>query len=446
MDFQDFKLNKQLQSAIAEAGYEQPTEIQAKAIPVILGGQDVLGIAQTGTGKTAAYLLPLLRILNYPQGDEPRVLVLVPTRELALQVGKTIEELGKYTGLRHVILFGGAGAKDQIKALEAGCDFIVASPGRFLDLYYEGHIPVKKIKHLVLDEAERLMDKSFMHQFHRMLEVLPRKRQNLLFSATMSDLVKKISGDFLTFPIEIQVKPEVRTAETVSQVIYETPNMRTKINLIEHLLQDTENFKKVILFCKTKTSASNIGKYLQRMYGESNVSVIHGNKTQQTRINAMQNFKEQPIRVMVTTDLVARGLDVPDVSHVINFDTPVVYEDYIHRIGRTGRAFRIGHSITFVTPADEFHIQKISTLIRQQIPRAQWPAGVPIAETVYEENQEMMREVDRQKRKADPNFKGAFHEKKGAAALAAKERTAAKKKSGERTSNKKAFKPSSRRK
>lgn len=410
--FRDFKLNRQLFDAIDELGYTEPTAIQEKSIPAILGGQDVMGIAQTGTGKTAAYLVPLIRILNYPQGDDPRVLILVPTRELSIQVGNMISSLAKYTGLRHAVIFGGSGAKEQIASVKKGIDFLVASPGRFLDLYLEGHINPKKIKHLVVDEAERLMDKSFIGQFHRILECLPVKRQNLFFSATMSDLVKKISGDVLDFPVVIDVKPEVRTADTVSQEWYSVPNIRTKINLLIHLMEDEETFSKVIIFCKTKEEAGDIGKFMQRYYGVDNVKVIHGNKTQQARINAMQSFRDEPVRFMVCTDVAARGLDVPDVSHVINFDIPLIYEDYVHRIGRTGRAFRTGHSITFVHMADEYHLHKIEKLIKQSIPKRELPADLEVVPTMFEEKQEMLKEIDRQKRKENPEFSGAFHEKK----------------------------------
>ena len=410
--FKDLKLNRQLLDAIDEVGYTEPTPIQLKAIPAILGGQDVMGISQTGTGKTAAYILPLLRILNYPQGNDPRALIIVPTRELSIQVGKTIDDLAKNTGLRHAIVFGGSGTKDQIAAVSKGIDILVASPGRFLDLYLEGHIVSKKIKHLVVDEAERLMDKSFISQFHRILEIVPTKRQNLLFSATMSDLVKKIAGDFLDYPIEIHIKPEVRTADTVSQLVYKVPNLRSKLNLLQFLLEKSDDLKKVIVFCKTKASAADIGKFLSRMYGDDNVRVVHGNKTQQSRINAIGNFKTADIRILVATDVAARGLDVIDVSHVVNFDVPIIYEDYVHRIGRTGRAFKTGESITFVTDADEYHLLEIQKLIKQTIKVGEIPVGVKFVPTLYDEKQEILREIDRQRRKLDPEYKGAFHEKK----------------------------------
>ena len=410
--FADLKLNRQLLDAIAEMGYETPTPVQEKAIPAVLGGADVMAIAQTGTGKTAAYLLPLLRLLNYPQGEDARALIIVPTRELSVQVGQAIHDLGKHTGLRHAVAFGGQGAKEQISAIENGIDLLVVSPGRYLDLYGQGHIQSRKIRHLVVDEAERLMDKSFIGQFHRILETMPQKRQNLLFSATMSDLVKRIAADFLDFPVEINIQPEVKTAATVTQACYRAPNLRTKLNLLLHLLEDTTVFNKVIVFCKTKTGASQLGKFLVRMLGEEDVLVIHGNKTQQTRINSMNRFRETPVRILVTTDLAARGLDIPDVSHVINFDLPVVYEDYIHRIGRTGRAFRTGHSITFVHMADEYHLEQIERMTGQKIRQLPLPGTVEVTDTPYEERQEMLREIDRQKRVQDPEFRGAFHEKK----------------------------------
>ena len=266
-----------------------------------------------------------------------------------------------------------------------------------------------------------------MRQFHSILEVIPQKRQNLLFSATMSDLVQKISGDFMDFPIVINIQPEVRTAETVSQEFYKVPNQRTKLNLLNHLLLDQNNFKKVIVFCKTKAIATNIGKYLQRTYGDASVKIIHGHKTQQARINAMQSFRDEPVRILVCTDVAARGLDVPDVSQVINFDTPMVYEDYVHRIGRTGRAFKTGQSITFVSPADEFHLQAISKLIKQTIPEKKLPAQVEVLETLFDEKQDMLREIDMQRKKIDPDFKGAFHDKKGEKASHVPKKTAARK-------------------
>ena len=413
--FEDFKLNKQIQNAISEAGYTVPTEIQEKAITPILAGQDIMGIAQTGTGKTAAFVLPMLMKLKYAQGNDPRALILSPTRELAMQIEQHIQQFSTYLDLRTVLLYGGLGPKTQKEQLAKGCDIIVATPGRFLDLYLEGDINVKSLKFLVMDEADKMMDMGFIGKIHRILEVVPRKRQNLLFSATMSELVRKIAGDFLAFPTVIEVTEQATPAKTVTQVLYEVPNLKTKLNLLQHLLKDDASFHRIIVFCKTKTVADNVYHYLVRKYGEEDVRVIHANKGQNTRINSINAFKEGSIRILVATDVAARGLDVSNVSHVFNFDVPIVIEDYVHRIGRTGRAFNEGDAITFCNPAERYYLNKIEKLIRQKIPVASIPDEVFIEETGFQERQEIAREIDNQKRKDNPDFKGAFHEKKHAA-------------------------------
>jgi ATP-dependent RNA helicase RhlE len=410
--FEDFKLNRQLLNAVADAGYTVPTPIQQKAIAPILSGQDIMGIAQTGTGKTAAYVLPMLMKLKYAQGQDPRALILAPTRELAMQIDENIRIFAKYTDLRTVVIFGGLGPKIQKAEIAKGVDILVATPGRFLDLYLEGDINTKSLQFLVLDEADKMMDMGFIGSIHRILEVVPRKRQNLLFSATMSELVHKISGDFLKFPLVVEVAPQATPAQTVNQILYHVPNLKTKLNLLQHLLMNDEDFHRLIIFCKTKTVADSIFKFLERRYGDEGVRVIHANKGQNTRINSINAFKEGEVRILVATDVAARGLDVSDVSHVINFDVPIIIEDYVHRIGRTGRAYKSGEAITFCTPGDEYYIRKIEKLIRQQIPVATIPDHVFIEETPYEERQAIAREIDMQKRKENPEFKGAFHDKK----------------------------------
>lgn len=409
--FADFKLNKQLWNAIVDAGYTVPTEIQEKAIPQILAGVDVLGVAQTGTGKTAAYLIPTIMKIKYAQGQDPRALIVVPTRELAMQVKEHIEMLGKYTDLRSVTLVGGTGMKTQKDTLKEGVDIVVATPGRLMDLYLAGHLQLRSIQLFILDEAERLLDMGFKPQVDRILEVISRKRQNLLFSATWSEKVRKISEDFLLEPTEIHISPEVKTVKSVSQKVIFVPNLKTKINLLEHLLMN-KAFNKVMIFCKTKTVATNISKYLHRKYGEEKVRVIHGNKDQNTRINAMKAFSDDQVTCLVATDVAARGIDIKSISHVINFDVPLVYEDYVHRIGRTGRAEMLGDSITFCAPNDEWHFKKIEKLIHQKIPVESIPVEVKIEETPFEEMQVMLRDIDMQRRKDDPSFQGAFHEKK----------------------------------
>ena len=409
--FSDYKLNKQLWNAIADAGFTEPTLIQQKAIPLILQGHDVLGIAQTGTGKTAAYLIPLIYKIKFAQGLDPRLLIVVPTHELALQVNEHFHLLASYTDLRSVALVGGTGMKSQKDALKNGVDVIVATPGRMMDLYLTGHLNLKSVFYFVLDEAERLLDMGFKRQIGRMLDVMPRKRQNLLFSATWSEKVKLITEDFLVGPVEIRIEPEVKIVKSVSQKVFFIPNLKTKINLLEHLFNDSA-FSKVIIFCKTKNTASNIAKYIARKHGEDKVRLIHGNKDQNTRLNAMKMFSEEKIPFLVATDVASRGIDIKEVTHVINFDVPLVYEDYIHRIGRTGRAKSIGDSITFCSPNDEYHLKKIQKLIGQKIPVVDIPEDVEIVETPFEENQMILREIDDQRRKEDPEFKGAFHEKK----------------------------------
>ncbi len=410
--FADFKLNKQLLTAIEEAGYIEPTPIQQKAITPILAGQDIMGVAQTGTGKTAAFILPMLMKLKYAQGETPRALILLPTRELAMQIGEDIKVLGKYTDLRTVVLYGGLGPKSQIEAIKKGVDIIVSTPGRFLDLYSAGHIHPKMLQFLVLDEADKMMDMGFIGAIHRILEVVPRKRQNLLFSATMSELVHKIAGDFLAFPLKIEVSEQATPAQTVSQSLYYVPNLKTKINLLHHLLKDEESFNRLIIFCKTRVIADNVYSFLTRKYGPKEIRVIHANKGQNTRINSISAFKEGRIRILVATDVAARGLDIEDVSHVINFEVPIIVEDYVHRIGRTGRALKTGEAITFCNPAEEYNLKLIEKLIKQKIPVKEIPEEVFIEKTPYDEKQMIDREIDVQKRKDDPDFKGAFHEKK----------------------------------
>ena len=348
--FEDFKFNRQLLNAIDDAGYAEPTPVQQKAIPPILNGQDVMGIAQTGTGKTAAYALPIIMRLKYAQGENPRALIVAPTRELAMQIEENVKTFAKYTDLRVVTLYGGLGPKTQIEQVNKGVDIVVATPGRFMDIYLAGHLVMKQLQVLVLDEADKMMDMGFMPQINRILEVVPRKRQNLLFSATMSDKIHQLSANFLEFPTVIEVTPQATPAQTVDQRLYYVPNVKTKINLLKYLLDNTDEIKKLMLFCKTRTVAEDVYKFLIRKYNEQEVRVLHANKGQNTRINSMNAFKNDEVKILVSTDVAARGIDVNDVSHVINFDVPFVTEDYVHRIGRTGRALQLGEAITFCTP------------------------------------------------------------------------------------------------
>lgn len=404
-------MNKQLLDAVADAGFAAPTEIQEKCMPLISGGQQVIGIAQTGTGKTAAYILPLLLKLRYAQDNEARALILVPTKELVVQVAEHARALAKYTDLRVVEIYGGVGPKTQIEKIQAGLDLLIATPGRFLEIYQRNELPVKQIKMLVLDEADKMMDMGFMPQLRKIFEVIPPKRQNILFSATFPQKVERLAAEFLDFPVRVEVTPQATVAVKVEQELYHVPNALTKINFLEYLLADREAFTRVMIFTRTKEVADNVFRFLERKkLGPARV--VHSNKGQNSRINAMNEFKEGKLRVLVSTDVAARGIDVTNVSHVINFDVPIMYEDYVHRTGRTGRAFQEGKAITLVTDAETYHIDKIEKIIREKIPVKKLPKQIEIAETPFEEAQAMAREIDRQKRYEDPEFKGAFHLKK----------------------------------
>lgn len=408
--FGNFKLNKQLLEAIKDAGYTKPTPIQEKAIPLALAGHDLLGIAQTGTGKTAAYVLPILMKVKYAQGVHPRALILAPTRELVMQIENVLVQLSKYTDLRIICLYGGLGPKTQIEKVKEGADILVATPGRFMDLYSRGELFVKEIKIMVMDEADKMMDMGFLPQIKAILEVIPVKRQNLLFSATFSERVENISYEFLEFPEKVEIDPQATTAETVSQVKYAVPNLKTKIHLLDYLLQD-EKISRVMVFTKSKAHAEAVFHFIEKKkHGETRV--IHANKGQNTRINSMEDFKAGHVRVLVATDVAARGLDIGMVSHVINFDVPLIYEDYVHRIGRSGRAENYGAAITFVNPGEEYHFGRIQEIIRMEVPSLDIPEEVEITPTPFAEKQAYEREIDNQKRKADPDFKGAFHEKR----------------------------------
>lgn len=410
MTFEELKLTRQFLDAVNELGYESPSEIQEKVIPRVLGGQDVIGIAQTGTGKTAAYVLPLLQLLKYPQGDEPRALILVPTKELVVQVEEQIQSLCKYTELRYVALYGGVGPKTQIEAIKKGVDIIVATPGRFLEIYAKRVIIPKKIKHVVLDECDRMMDMGFWPQLREIQEKLPQKKQQLLFSATFPERVERIADNFLLFPSRVEVTPQATPATTVEQRVYMVPNFKTKLNLLMHLLEGDE-MKRVMVFVRTKADATSMGKFMERSnVGE--IRFLHSNIGQNSRMNAIKDFKDGNVRILVSTDVTARGIDVFEVSHVVNFQVPGHYEDYVHRIGRTGRAFKTGVAISFVDQSEEYHLTNIQKIIRQTIPVFEIPEVVHIEKTEPEEKQEQAREIDRQKRLENPEFKGAFHEKK----------------------------------
>jgi ATP-dependent RNA helicase RhlE len=411
--FADFKINKQLLNAVAEAGFTEPTPVQLQTIPLLLAGHDVLGIAQTGTGKTAAFGLPLLMKVKYAQGEHPRALILAPTRELAIQLEKHLKVLAVNTDIRIFAIYGGLGPKTQIETIKAGIDVLVATPGRLMEIYLKGDLVLKSLQTLVLDEADKMMDMGFMPQIRRILEIIPRKRQNVLFSATMPERVAILSEEFLEFPVRVEVTPPAQTAQTITQSLYEVPNLATKINLLEYLLhRDAAEMTRVLFFTRTKDNADQVAAFLKRKAPVGEVRVIHGNKGQNARMNSMDAFKEGNVRYLVATDVAARGIDVPQVSHVVNFDVPLIYDDYVHRIGRTGRARHAGAAITFADPTERQHMERIAELINQEIPLLPIPDEVATTNTPFVEKQVQNRALDEQRRREDPDFQGAFHEKK----------------------------------
>jgi ATP-dependent RNA helicase RhlE len=409
--FEELKVARSILKSLDDIGFKEPTPIQEQAIPKINSGANVVGVAQTGTGKTAAYLLPLLTKLRKPEGNDPRVVILVPTRELSIQVGEDVAELTTRSELRHAAVYGGIGWTKHAEIVEPGIDILVATPGRLRDLYNNGVLSLKKVKYLVIDEADRMLDMGFMPQLRQLLEILPGRRQNLLFSATFSESVEKLAEEFLDFYEKLEVAPSATPVEEVTQVAYKVPNYRTKLNLLKHLLLDEGTFSRIIIFVKTREHADGVYKVVKRKV-EGEIRILHSNKAQSTRINAIQAFKHGEVRVLITTDVSARGMDASMVTHVVNFDVPSDYENYVHRIGRTARAGNRGNAITFIEPSEEWHWEKIEELIRMEIPLQELPEGVEVVETDFDERQRQLREIDRQRKIDDPTYQGAFHQRK----------------------------------
>ena len=411
MRFDDLKLTRQFLNAIEDAGYENATPIQQKAIPPLRAGQDVIGIAQTGTGKTAAFLLPLLQTLKYAQGEAPRGLVLAPTKELVVQIHQEALKFAAYTDLRIVAFYGGVGPKKQIEEIADGVDLIVSTPGRFLEIYSRGHVETKKLKHIVLDEADRMMDMGFMPQIRQIQEVIPTKRQNILFSATFPPRVERLAEEFLLWPTRVEVTPESTPVSTVTQYKLSLPNLRTKIAFIEWYVREQLGDDRLLIFTRRKEEAENLFKFLDRSF-DKGVRAVHSNKGQNARINAMQDFKTGAVQILIATDVASRGIDVPETQWVINASVPRDPHDYIHRIGRTGRAFREGSALTLVDPAEKFALERIESLTGESL--LDFPAVPELEtfETPRREKQNQAREIDRELKKRDPNYQGAFHEKK----------------------------------
>ena len=366
MTFKSLGLSDALLKAVSKKGYETPSAIQQKAIPLILERKDVLASAQTGSGKTAGFALPILEILN----DQPslrqrpvRSLILTPTRELAAQVEDEFREYGEYTDLRSTVIFGGVGANPQIKALRNGVDVLVATPGRLLDLHGQGALSLSKVEILVLDEADRMLDMGFLRDIKRILALLPTKRQNLLFSATFSKDIKKLANEFLHHPVMVEATPENTTVEKIEQTVYRVDKAQ-KTDLIIKLISEG-GWQQVLVFTRTKHGANRLSEKLEKARITS--AAIHGNKSQGARTRALSGFKEGKVRILVATDIAARGLDIPLLPHVINFELPNISEDYIHRIGRTGRAGASGEAISLVSLDEVGYLRDIEKLIGERL-------------------------------------------------------------------------------
>jgi ATP-dependent RNA helicase RhlE len=366
MSFTTIGLGPKLLQSIADAGYTQPTPIQSAAIPKVLAGRDLIGIAQTGTGKTAAFVLPLLeRLMARPQSRNARALIVAPTRELALQIDEHVRLLGRHHRIRCATIFGGVGETPQIDAVRRGVDVIVATPGRLLDLMGAGHVSLRDVSIAVLDEADRMLDMGFLPQIRRIVKALPKERQTLLFSATLSSDIEKITGEFLRAPETVEIGRRSNPADSVTQFLYPVPKSR-KIDLLAHLLRD-QSLDSVLIFSRTKHGADKIVRKLKQY--DVHAVALHSNRSQSQRVAALDAFKAGRARVLVATDIASRGIDVEGISHVVNFDFPMHAEDYVHRIGRTGRADAIGDAISFVTPDDEPYVKALEKMTRKTIPR-----------------------------------------------------------------------------
>jgi ATP-dependent RNA helicase RhlE len=411
MTFEELNINKPLLRAVKELGLTAPTPIQTIAFPAIMSGKDTVGIAQTGTGKTFAYLLPLLRVLTFSEQRTPRIVILVPTRELVAQVLGEIEKLTPYITIRTGGIYGGANINTQRKLLNTGLDILVATPGRLLDMILDRILQVKDIQKLVIDEVDEMLSLGFRPQLVRILETLPVKRQNLLFSATLDEEIEALINTFFVNPQYLELISRGTPIDKIKQSAYLVPNFYTKVNVLENLLVKDKSIKKVLVFCKNKKMVDDVYAELEPNFKEQ-IAVIHSNKSQPQRFAALQDFENGTIRILVATDIIARGLDIAEVSHVINFDTPAQPEDYIHRIGRTGRADKIGASITFINKLEEPFFKAIELLMNKKVAKTSLPKEVEVSDQLTKEERPVKSDKNLKKLPKLEIKTGAFHEKK----------------------------------
>lgn len=407
--FLDFDLPKSLQKAIDELGFTHPTPIQIKSMPVILSGRDMMGIAQTGTGKTFAYLLPILKHWKFQNTHTPRVLILVPTRELVVQVAEEVVKLTQYMSVRTLGVYGGVNINTQKTAVYQGVDILVGTPGRVMDLALDNVIHFDEIQKLVIDEFDEMLNLGFRFQVTSILTMLKSKRQNILFSATMTDEVDDMLDEYFDFPVEVSLAPSGTPLEKITQIGYKVPNFLTKLNLLKELLHTDESMSRLLIFINNKKTADLVSIALEEEFPDQ-FGLIHSNKSQNYRLNTMASFQTGEIRGIVTTDVMARGLDISDITHVINMEFPEVPEQYIHRIGRTGRADKTGVAVSFISPREEEIQIEAEILMEKEIELLPLP-NIEIEEKILEfekEKKKMKMLLKRPKKEGGE----AFHEKK----------------------------------
>ena len=383
MLFKDLRLIEPILKALEEEGYETPTQIQQKSILPILDRRDILGCAQTGTGKTAAFTIPILQLMDEHRSKQSArnrtidCLILTPTRELAIQIGESIAAYGRHLSIKHHVIFGGVSQHSQVNAVRNGVDILVATPGRLLDLMQQGHISLANIKFFVLDEADRMLDMGFIHDVKRVIAKLPAKRQSLFFSATMPTEIKQLSDVLLKDPVKVEVTPVSSTAEIIQQAVYFV-DKNDKQQLLIDILQD-QSIESLLVFTQMKHAADKLSKKL--IASGISAAAIHGNKSQNARQTALENFKNKKVRVLVATDIAARGIDIDQLSHVLNFELPNVPETYVHRIGRTGRAGASGIALSFCSKEERAFLKDIERLIKKAVPVKQWACTTKIDQT-----------------------------------------------------------------
>ena len=408
--FETLKINKPQLKALNDLGIENPTPIQLKALPAILSGNDVVGLAQTGTGKTFAYLLPLLKQLQFSDQIQPRILILVPTRELVVQVVEAAKSLTTYQTVRIDGVFGGVNINNQRQMVSEGLDILVATPGRLFDLAVSGVLRLSSIQKLVIDEVDEMLFVGFRPQLMNILDILPKKRQNILFSATLPEDVENIIKGFFKSPKKIEIVPVGTPLEKIDQKGFSVPNYNTKVNLLNSLLSKSE-YEKVLVFVKNKKIADRLFDNLKETFIDE-INVIHSNKSQNFRFNSIEEFQNGSDRILIATDIVSRGMDIKEVSHVINFDTPKFAEQYIHRIGRTGRARKKGNAIIFFTPKEEEMLLEIEILMQFEIPISSIPKDIEISNILMPEEKDKTIEKEITHKKINTSTLGAaFHEK-----------------------------------